>query len=287
MDVRQGAGPVAPSSSPQNDGARPWVNMGYHGRTWAVNTRLNKIWRIANVRLHPTLSASCRQQQKRSEGLAGLPQLVLIMFASVQGNKTAVETSAGAPRSSSEDGGNERDLVLVVPAAEASTKCSLTSSSVGKRQTVCKPGSVPRDTHAGMAIHLGRPSPNASRDRPERRRGGPARRRRMPTPPAAPTWSCSRWGLPCRRRCRRRGALLPHHFTLAAHRSQAGPGLGGVFLWHFPWGRPRRALPGTVPPWSPDFPPSASGERPSDHLAWDDVGCGRCAFKAAEANRSD
>ncbi len=34
--------------------------------------------------------------------------------------------------------------------------------------------------------------------------------------PAAPTWSCSRWGFPCRRRCRRRGALLPHRFTLAA-----------------------------------------------------------------------
>ena len=27
-----------------------------------------------------------------------------------------------------------------------------------------------------------------------------------------------------------------------------------MFLWHFPWGRPRRALPGTVFPWSPDFP---------------------------------
>ena len=27
------------------------------------------------------------------------------------------------------------------------------------------------------------------------------------------------------------------------------------FLWHFPWGRPRRVLPGTVLPWSPDFPP--------------------------------
>ena len=27
------------------------------------------------------------------------------------------------------------------------------------------------------------------------------------------------------------------------------------FLWHFPWGRPRRVLPGTVFPWSPDFPP--------------------------------
>ena len=27
------------------------------------------------------------------------------------------------------------------------------------------------------------------------------------------------------------------------------------FLWHFPWGHPRRALPGTLFPWSPDFPP--------------------------------
>jgi len=26
------------------------------------------------------------------------------------------------------------------------------------------------------------------------------------------------------------------------------------FLWHFPWGRPRRTLSGTVFPWSPDFP---------------------------------
>jgi len=33
---------------------------------------------------------------------------------------------------------------------------------------------------------------------------------------AAPIRSCSRWGLPCRRRCRRRGALLPHRFTLTA-----------------------------------------------------------------------
>ena len=29
------------------------------------------------------------------------------------------------------------------------------------------------------------------------------------------------------------------------------------FLWHYPWGRPRRVLPGTVFPWSPDFPPLA------------------------------
>jgi hypothetical protein len=39
------------------------------------------------------------------------------------------------------------------------------------------------------------------------------------------------------------------------------------FLWHYPLGRPSRALPGTVPRWSPDFPPLCSyphsGGRPT------------------------
>ena len=66
----------------------------------------------------------------------------------------------------------------------------------------------------GMTIPLGRPLRNASRDLPGRRRGN--------APIAIPIWSCSRWGLPCRLRCRSRGALLPHLFTLTwtvkAHR---------------------------------------------------------------------
>jgi len=69
-----------------------------------------------------------------------------------------------------------------------------------------------------MTIHLGRPFPSASRDRPgQRRKSAPE-----PCGSAIPTWSCSRWGLPCRRRCRRRGALLPHHFTLAAPHEHEG-----------------------------------------------------------------
>ena len=102
-----------------------------------------------------------------------------------------------------------------------------------------------RPEPTGMTIHLGRPSPDASRDRPGRRRRRPAcRSLKVLGPrgrPAAPIWSCSRWGLPCRFRCRSRGALLPHHFTLACRRRRAV-----CFLWHFPWGCPRRALPGTV-----------------------------------------
>jgi len=84
-------------------------------------------------------------------------------------------------------------------------------------------------------------------------------------PRAVPIWPCSRWGLPCRRRYRRRGALLPHPFTLTR-----GPRARAVcFLWHFPWSHPRRALPGTVLPRSPDFPlPALTGPaaaiRPSD-----------------------
>ena len=66
---------------------------------------------------------------------------------------------------------------------------------------------------AGMTIHLGRPLPDASRDLPGRRRGEPAWAIARPT---VPMRSCSRWGLPCRPRCRGRGALLPHPFTLAA-----------------------------------------------------------------------
>ncbi len=76
----------------------------------------------------------------------------------------------------------------------------------------------PRSKRA-MAIHLGRPLPDASRDRPGRRRGNtPAGAGR----PAVPTWSCSRWGLPCRPRYRGRGALLPHPFTLAGRSEDPG-----------------------------------------------------------------
>ena len=64
---------------------------------------------------------------------------------------------------------------------------------------------------------------------------------------AAPIRSCSRWGLPCRPRCRVRGALLPHPFTLTP---DVNPG--------------RSALCGTVPGVAPagGYPaPSLHGAR--------------------------
>ena len=45
---------------------------------------------------------------------------------------------------------------------------------------------------------------------------------------AVPIRFCSRWGLPCRFRCRTRGALLPHLFTLTAPKPR-GAKAGGSF----------------------------------------------------------
>ena len=107
--------------------------------------------------------------------------------------------------------------------------------------------------------------------RPTRTTTAEARSGRLRAALAVPIRSCSRRGLPCRRRCRRRGALLPHPFTLARGFPR-GYGPGGAravcFLWHCLRGRPRRALPGAVPPWSPDFPlrRSEAAARPSGAL---------------------
>jgi hypothetical protein len=74
-----------------------------------------------------------------------------------------------------------------------------------KCQGTCKPGSV-HPLRGSATIPLGRKLPPASSDQPGRRaETGPC---------AAPIRSCTRWGLPCRARCRPRGALLPHPFAL-------------------------------------------------------------------------
>ena len=136
-------------------------------------------------------------------------------------------------------------------------------------QPACKPGSVwprrlaaPRrgghSSWARVATRLMQPTRTAGRKLP---RGLPLY--------AVPIRSCSRCGLPCRPCCQARGGLLPHPFTLAATLATEVATIAAVcFLWHFPWGRPRRMLSGTVFPWSPDFPhPQPFGCR----------GCGRPA----------
>ena len=53
------------------------------------------------------------------------------------------------------------------------------------------------------------------------------------TPRLTPIRHCSRWGLPCRFRCRNRGGLLPHRFTLAFNAE------GGLFSAALSLGSPR------------------------------------------------
>ena len=55
---------------------------------------------------------------------------------------------------------------------------------------------------------------------------------------AAPIWSCSRWGLPCRLRYRSRGGLLPHRFTLALRPKPRG----GLFSVALSLGSPRAGV---------------------------------------------
>ncbi len=164
---------------------------------------------------------------------------------------------------------------------------SVCSNKRRARRSVSRVLSRPK---TGMAIHLGRSSPSASRDRPERRRGRPAQRREPRLmPPAAPTWSCSRWGFPCRRRCRRRGALLPHHFTLAARRPHERDRMGSAvcFCGTFPGVAPAGGYPAPCLRGARTFLPPLSREtewraaiRPS---GWDHLGCRAPPVKSRRA----
>ncbi len=141
-------------------------------------------------------------------------------------------------------------------------------NSGARRQSACKPGSVRRDKPAWWPFlwDVRRRTPRATNPDDWGRDALDPRVR------AVPIRFCSRWGLPCRFRYRSRGALLPHLFTLTSNGSEAVRS-----LWHCPWGHPRRALPGTVSPWSPDFPRSArasAATRPTDGLVNGDPGTG-------------
>ena len=95
-------------------------------------------------------------------------------------------------------------------------------------QTACKPGSVPAANSGRRPFIWDVRCRTPRATNPGARRGNPpaaGNPRRV-----APIRSCSRWGLPCRRRCRRRGALLPHPFTLT-RRSRLGRGPGGRFTF--------------------------------------------------------
>jgi len=103
-----------------------------------------------------------------------------------------------------------------------------------------------------MAIPLGRPSPDASCDRPGRRRegtpGSPRKAEGLP-----PLLGLAPGGV-CRAVAVAGGAVRSCRTVSPLPCARIRDAAAVYFLWHFPWGRPRRALPGTAPPWSPDFP---------------------------------
>ncbi len=126
-------------------------------------------------------------------------------------------------------------------------------SATRRREAACKPGSVPGRTRA-MAIPLGRPSPGASRDPPGRPAGNRPRVTGSHPPTLSPLLGLAPGGV-CRATPVAGGAVRPYR-TVSPLPAAGRPARRAVCsLWHFPWGRPRRALPGTVFPWSPDFPP--------------------------------
>ncbi len=144
-------------------------------------------------------------------------------------------------------------------------------------QTACKPGSVPGLAAGRTVIHLGRPLPDASRDQPGRRRG-----KRFPaalaSPEGPPLFDLAPGGV-CRAGPVTGPAVRSYRpvSPFPAHAPEV------CFLWHFPWGRPRRTLSGTVFPWSPDFPPGPANRcratvQPSDPRR--PIGFGPRAVKA-------
>ncbi len=135
------------------------------------------------------------------------------------------------------------------------------SRALGKTdQTACKPGSVPPlrarrsflwTVPRGTVLAT---NPDPSDQRRSCRPGEPGRR-------GIPIRSCSWRGLPCGLCYQRPGGLLPHPFTLPSRERKEV-----CFLWRYPWGRPRRALPAAMSSWSPDFPRAPKSPRPPGRL---------------------
>ncbi len=80
----------------------------------------------------------------------------------------------------------------------------------------------------------------------------------------APIRSCSRRGLPCRRRCRQRGALLPHPFTLAVCVRLSACIRRFAFCGAFPRVTPAGRYPAPDPHGARTFLRFVSGGRPAD-----------------------
>jgi hypothetical protein len=118
-------------------------------------------------------------------------------------------------------------------------------------QAACKPGSVPATTRVAGDDHSSRASVAGRLARPTRTTG-------PETGLPAAAGASSLLGLApggVYRAVTVAGDAVRSYRTLSPSPAGRRPWRADCSLWHFPWGRPRRELPGTVFPWSPDFPP--------------------------------
>gem|GEM_PF-2761370 len=141
------------------------------------------------------------------------------------------------------------------------------------RQMACKPGSVPApegamDGHSSgtsVAGRLVRHTRAAARKLacPHRPVGFP-----WGAGPAAPTQSCSRWGLPCPPCRQGGGALLPHPFTLARRPTSKGAADGRfAFCGTFPRVAPAGRYPAPCSRGARTFLPGRRSRRRGGHPA--------------------
>ena len=146
-----------------------------------------------------------------------------------------VESSAGltAPprswRGPCRSSGSRRSPSLAVASCRRGSTTTNPLSNSRRRggqseSGLCKPSSVrfvvSRESAVFIPLRSTLPPTSSDRTR-EHQPDRPSRFR-----DCSPIRSCFGWGLPCRRRCRRRGELLPHRFTLT--RCARG-GAGGLF----------------------------------------------------------
>jgi hypothetical protein len=146
-------------------------------------------------------TSRCARRSLRSSGRAAAPPAA---------RPDARTSAARASRSSATTPGTGRARPRV---AETRTPGSLVRAPGRPRSmSLCKPSLVsPPGRPEGGGDHSSRTAVARRLQQPTRRLGRAALRR-------LPTWPCSRWGLPCRPRCRGRGGLLPRLFTLAVGR---------------------------------------------------------------------
>ena len=161
-----------------------------------------------------------RQDSNPRPSVLETDALTRLSYAPVSASRRA-DSKAGASAGQRADGA-EPDYTLPLTLRRS-------PGGLCGRKTACKPSSVRRlpavyascffpRANCAATIYLAPTLPPGSSGQPGE---GPGTLlpRSLPNTgqPVSPARPCSGWGLPCPRRLRRGGELLPHHFTLTPH----------------------------------------------------------------------